>query len=514
MSDVRPQAQALPAAVRWYVAAVIVLSALAGALAVSVAPLADPRAICFWIAVFLAGEVMHLQTPTGKGNVSMAAALHLGAVPLLGGGGIFVAAWLARLAANLFVQRQCWYKALFNAAQVALAVLFARWCYSTMVGLAATGLPAAAGDAVLPVLGRDSLLTFLPAGVSAAIVYYCINVGLVCGVLSLVTGLRYGTVWRENYGYRVELVSSAALFLLAPVVSITYQTAGGLGILLFFLPMLFIRDACQRYIALEQAQRALIGSERLAAKGEMAASVGHELNNFMTVLSGSLQLMQMNDERLTSDERRKHIRRSAEQVKRMSSLSKGLMDFSRLDSQPMPTDLAVLVQELVEFIEPQNRFDDLELVVECDARIGVVMLDPAQIQQVLLNLLNNAADALHERPATGRRIRIWLRRGDRDAIELGVEDNGPGVPDELKRRIFEPTVTTKTVGHGFGLSTVYRIVRNHGGTITVEDAAAGGALFRIVLPAGTPVARATPANTVPAGAGYGNATGGGARAAA
>ncbi|MGD8395875.1 MAG: HAMP domain-containing sensor histidine kinase [Candidatus Eiseniibacteriota bacterium] len=459
----------------------IAASVTAGWLVLARAPLPDPVIVLIWALAFATGELMHLRTPTGNGNVSMAAALHLAAVPIVGAPVLFLAAWIARLVANLIVQRQPWYKAVFNAAQVSLAVVGARFCYEALVG----ELPVA--------LSRDTMPVVVPGLVGATLVYYVVNVGLVCGVLALVTGSSPFRVWRQNYGYRVELVSSVALFLMAPVVTITYQTADALGVALFFLPMLFIRDACRRYIALEKTQSALIGSERLAAKGEMAASVGHELNNFMMILSGNLQLVQMNDAQLTPEERGRHLKKSLEQLRRMAALSKGLMDFSGLETRPMPTDLETLVRELVEFLEPQNRFDGITVSVHCDPAVGTVLLDAAQIQQVMVNLLHNAADAIREAggpdgdgaPAGDGRIEVRVRRRPgrgAGSIEITVDDNGPGVADELRRRIFEPTVTTRVAGHGFGLSTVYRIVRNHGGTVEVGDADGGGARFRVELP--------------------------------
>ena len=114
----------------------------------------------------------------------------------------------------------------------------------------------------------------------------------------------------------------------------------------------------------------------------------------------------------------------------------------------------------------------------------MVELDPAQIQQVMMNLINNAADAMSDIDLRERRLSVWVRwRTGDDTVELGVQDSGPGVSAEMKPRIFEPSFTIKNSGHGFGLSTVYRIVSNHRGTISVEDAPGGGALFRILLPA-------------------------------
>jgi len=215
----------------------------------------------------------------------------------------------------------------------------------------------------------------------------------------------------------------------------------------------------------------------------MAASVGHELNNYLAVLTGNLQLMPMirDDYHVKDKERLQNV---VEQVKRMSTLSKGLMDFSHLDSKPVPTDLRALLRDPLDFLGPQNRFDGVDVSLEIDPRIGVVSVDPAQIQQVVMNLAMNAADAMCEAESFRLQLRIWARwNAGRDIIELGVEDTGPGIPPELRRRIFDPGFTTRETGRGFGLSTVYRIVSNHGGKIAVEEGQHGGTMFRIQLPA-------------------------------
>lgn len=465
-----PAEHPLPPSVVSYVAGVVLLSCVLGAWSLIRAPIPDGGMVLLWTVAFLVGEAMSFRTPTGRGNVSMAATIHLAAIPVAGIPVLLPAAWVARLVSNLMFQRQPWYKAMFNAAQVSLAVLLASQAYRFLGG--------APGDAI----GPQVLFRFLPGMAVASIGYYVVNTGLVSGVLALVAQTGVWQAWRENFGYRVELVNSVALFLLAPVATITYQDFGAAGLTVFFLPMLFIRDACDRYIVLERTQRALIGSERLAAKGEMAASVGHELNNYLSVLNGNLQLLQLvTDDRSPRDQER--LEKIFDQIRQMTRLSRGLMDFSRTESRVLPTDIGGLVLETVEFLRPQNRLDGVEVSVECDARTGVVLVDPAQMQQVLMNLINNAADAMTERGAGRKRLAVWVRWISRDKeIELGVSDSGPGIPPELRRRVFEPSFTTRPAGHGYGLPTVYRIVHNHGGSIAVEAGPEGGALFRIRIP--------------------------------
>jgi signal transduction histidine kinase len=432
---------------------------------------AAPSLVTFgWLCAFLTGELMRFRTPTGKGNVSMAVAVHLAAIPLVPATVLISAAWIARLVADLAVKRSLWYRGLFNASQVTIAVTAAWFAFRIVV-------PEYGG---VPFTSYLHLLAGLGA---AAFAYYALNQGLVTGVLALTGGCGYFRTWRENFGYRVELVSSAALFLLSPVLTVMYQAVGFWSMAAFALPVLFMRDACERYLELRKAQRALIGSERLAAKGEMAASVAHEINNMLQVISGNLQLHLHHASSLAPDERLR-FDRMQDALAKMRTMSQGLLEFSHRESRPIPTDLAKLVLDTVAFLRPQNRFDLVTVSTEVDERVGHVLVDPAQMQQVLTNLLFNAADAMAgaktERPSLTVRLE-WLESVQEVLME--VADNGPGIPDDIQHRIFEPGFTTKPDGHGFGLSTVFRIVKNHRGTIRVERSAGGGARFTLRIPA-------------------------------
>jgi signal transduction histidine kinase len=140
-----------------------------------------------------------------------------------------------------------------------------------------------------------------------------------------------------------------------------------------------------------------------------------------------------------------------------------------------------LVRTTVEFIVPQNKYDRVSFDLDLSPDLPEANLDPSQIQQVLMNLFSNSADAIGE-AAVNRDPRILVRTRVRgDDMVVTVEDNGPGIKADVIDRIFEPSVTTKPTGHGFGLSTCYRIVKNHGGRITAENGTQG-ARFTIVLP--------------------------------
>ena len=224
-------------------------------------------------------------------------------------------------------------------------------------------------------------------------------------------------------------------------------------------------------------------SERLAAKGEIAAEVGHEINNYLTAVSGHIQLLALKGDRVGVDEMKQRLQTVAGELDRINSLSRGLTEFSSKEARPAPTCVTRLVQNTVRFIRPQNRFDGVDFLLDLDDRLGEITIDPGQIQQALMNLLINAANAMNEAGSSKREISVWVRLHDVSGqVEIAVADSGPGVPKPIRSRIFEPGFTTSPQGHGFGLSTTYRIAQNHGGTLSVEDAPHGGALFRFTLP--------------------------------
>jgi signal transduction histidine kinase len=179
-----------------------------------------------------------------------------------------------------------------------------------------------------------------------------------------------------------------------------------------------------------------------------------------------------------------HIQVILDQAERMAVLTKGLVDFSHKGMKASPTDVCALVERTVQFVKPQNRFDNISITVDLDRSAPLTMMDPGQVQQVLMNLLTNAADAMKGNPADRpKAIEIVTRHlPQHKQIQIEVTDTGPGIPEDLRERVFEPTFTTKDTGHGFGLSTSYRIIENHGGHIDVDNHEEKGAVFTVTLP--------------------------------
>ncbi len=454
-----------------YIAGVVGAALLSSVLVCLDSPPTGLQTILIWTLVALMGEMMTFQTVSQRAQVNLATATHLGMVLALDPGQIVPVMLLSRGISMFVIQRKVWYRAAFNVSQVTLALLAASSVFHLLMGPTELSFRS------------EGILRFLPPFLVGAVLYYAINTGSVSGIVALTTRDSVWRVWRENYGYGTEVLSTLGLVMLGPVLALCYLTAGFVGLLVFLAPMGLVRFSSVRYIALRRSQQALVSAERLAAKGEIAAEVGHDIGNFLHGISAQMYFLQAKRDGVTPEELERRLGLAMDQIDKINTLSESLMQFGSGESSFAPTHLGQLVRQTIGFLEPQRRFDRVQLELDLDERVGEVLADHGQLQQVLMNLMINAANVMSEHSTEKPRIWVTLRQHDSsNEVELMVADSGPGVPSEVKSKIFEPGFTTRTEGHGFGLSTVYRVVTNHGGTVAVEDDPAGGALFRIKLP--------------------------------
>jgi two-component system, NtrC family, sensor histidine kinase HydH len=235
---------------------------------------------------------------------------------------------------------------------------------------------------------------------------------------------------------------------------------------------------------LEQAQDEARRSERLAALGQLSAGLAHEIRNPLGVIKGSAEMLtqklQASDE--LSRELAGYI---STEVNRLSALVTEFLDFARpLHAQPEPADLIALIDRVIQVVAP--RFVNSNIRVERDyvPDLPLVPLDESLCEQAFLNIVQNAYEAMQD-DGPGGTFRVQVRtviRNDRHGVELRFSDTGPGVPQELREEIFNPFVTTKKSGVGLGLSIVSKIIDGHHGSIRVENAPEGGAVFTIFFP--------------------------------
>ncbi|TLM68883.1 MAG: HAMP domain-containing protein [Deltaproteobacteria bacterium] len=230
---------------------------------------------------------------------------------------------------------------------------------------------------------------------------------------------------------------------------------------------------------LRDMQEQLLRSERLAAIGQLAAGVSHEIDNPVGIILGLAELLL--EETPAGDPRRDDLLAIVAECRRCKRITGGLLGFARpVQAQRDRVDLRVLVEDTLASLRPQKLFRDL--VVECDlvADGNEVTGDPDQLRQVLVNLLLNAAQAMKGRG----RLAVALKRTGEE-VELAVDDSGPGIPAGDLEAVFQPFVTTKGPGEGtgLGLALCRKLVEAHGGSIHAEASRLGGARLCVRLPA-------------------------------
>lgn len=245
-------------------------------------------------------------------------------------------------------------------------------------------------------------------------------------------------------------------------------------------------------------------SERLAAVGEMAARMAHEIRNPLASISGSVQVLQCeaDGDESADPERAKLMGIVVREVDRLNLLISDFLRYSRpAPIKPEPVDLGLLVQEIVEMQSLQSE-TAIEMCLEIAPNVEV-MADASQIKAVVWNLLNNASEAMegkgqlfarvsripgdlaqeHALAGRNREEAFVSEVPQRDGFALlEIEDTGPGISSEVQELIFEPFFTTKRDGTGLGLATAQRIVEQHGGAIKAMSRSGQGTCFRVTLP--------------------------------
>jgi signal transduction histidine kinase len=231
---------------------------------------------------------------------------------------------------------------------------------------------------------------------------------------------------------------------------------------------------------LTQSEHAVLRSEQLAAVGQVAAGVAHELRNPLTSVKMLVQtgLEGPHPTGLPPDD----LLIVEHEVRRMEACIQTFLDFARPpSSERRRYDLVVVLQRALTLVEGRARRQKVACIREFSPEPLLLEIDAEQIQQVLVNLLLNALDAMPQ----GGAIRLGLRPPDlkHPFATVTVRDTGPGIPDRIRDRLFEPFVSGKETGLGLGLSICHRLVEAHGGSIQADNPPDGGALLTFTLPA-------------------------------
>jgi two-component system sensor kinase FixL len=252
----------------------------------------------------------------------------------------------------------------------------------------------------------------------------------------------------------------------------------------------FIRDLTERQkteARMQELQSELVHMSRLTAMGEMASTLAHELNQPLSAianyLKGSRRMLEA-----SQDERSVKVHdaldKAAEQALRAGQIIRRLRDFvARGDSERQVEGLKKLVEEASALALVGAKEQDVRVRFQFDPAVDLVLADKVQIQQVLLNLMRNAIEAMESSPR--RELLLATSKTEDDKVMIEVSDTGTGISEEIANQLFQPFVTTKRHGMGVGLSISRTIVRAHGGDIWVEPNPGGGTIFRFTLGAVT-----------------------------
>jgi signal transduction histidine kinase len=227
--------------------------------------------------------------------------------------------------------------------------------------------------------------------------------------------------------------------------------------------------------ALESAQEQLVRQERLAAVGQLASAVGHELRNPLGVISNSLYLIRGATTESPDDKLKRHVATAEREVAAATLIISDLLDFARAREPIVANvDVNALVDEALEVAPPP---DGITVSRDSGAPLSGVAADRDQLRQVLLNLITNGYDAMAE----GGELHISTAASN-GRVSIVVHDHGAGMSDDTRSHLFEPFFTTKARGVGLGLAVTQRIVGAHGGTISVDSKPGEGATFTVSLP--------------------------------
>ena len=235
---------------------------------------------------------------------------------------------------------------------------------------------------------------------------------------------------------------------------------------------------------LQQLHAELLHVSRLSAMGQMAATIAHELNQPLTAIANYMEAVATLLDRggeLPIPRLRSAVERAGEQAVRAGQIIHQLRGFvGRGDAERRVEQVSSLIKEAVELALLGTRQRGIRIRVEDTLGEATILADKIQIQQVLLNLLRNAAEAVADQEV--RDIALAGETADGN-VRISVADNGPGLPEEIRGRLFQPFVSTKKTGMGVGLSICHTIVAAHNGRLWAEPNPGGGTIFHVLLPA-------------------------------
>jgi len=251
----------------------------------------------------------------------------------------------------------------------------------------------------------------------------------------------------------------------------------------------FVRDLTERQQAerrFHELQNSLLHVSRVRSMGQMAAALAHELNQPLTATANYVRaaLRLLGSPKPDLSRTRQAMQQAVEQILRSGEIIRRLRTFvARGEVSRQPQSITSLIEEASALALLGAKERSIKMLIDLEAGLPEPPVDRVQIQQVLLNLIRNAVEAMEGCPARELTLSAVARGGE---VLVSVADTGGGVPQEIAQKLFQPFVTTKPEGMGIGLSVCRTIIEAHGGQLWMEPAAGGGSVFRFTLPVPSP----------------------------
>jgi signal transduction histidine kinase/CheY-like chemotaxis protein len=256
-------------------------------------------------------------------------------------------------------------------------------------------------------------------------------------------------------------------------------TTGQLAITLENVSLL--EETREAYSRLKELQDETIQLEKMAARGEMSAEIGHELNNFLGVVAGNVALLEVHLKKQNYDQLDKYLTAVNTTIEKIKTFTANLMDLRSISSRKETVYFDRIISEVVEYLRPQKRFRGVVINTPGELESLPMLADATQIQQLLYNLFNNAADATRERDSRVISVQVEPVRAQ-NSFRVSIRDTGVGFEPDKVTKAFHERFTTKPDGHGFGLVVCKRIIDHHGGKLEVETAPGEGTCITITFP--------------------------------
>lgn len=238
--------------------------------------------------------------------------------------------------------------------------------------------------------------------------------------------------------------------------------------------LLTFQDVTQQ----KQSEQRLFELEKFAERGMMASAIAHELNNFLGLILGGSELAAVMLQRQQFERVATSLEKLKENALKMQRFTAGLTDYSRMNTTKQRANLNTIITDVISFVSMQKRFVRISVETLLSNTIPEFDMDQDQMAQLIINMLNNAADAIQETGRADGKI-VVVTEFVGDGIRLAVSDNGGGMTEEVKNTLFRTHITTKPKGHGYGLMVCSRIITNHDGTVHIDSALGQGSTISI-----------------------------------